>query len=78
MFTSRYISCDDCGASVARDERGGHECDPERRLDYVIFQLRDEVARLEVELGVYLASPNGRFESWYAERQRHLGESSQH
>ena len=70
VFTSRYVSCDDCGASVARDESGRHECDPERRLDFVIFQLRDEVARLDVELGAYLDSPNGRFESWYAEHQR--------
>lgn len=70
MFKSRYISCDDCGASVARAESGGHECDPERLLDYQIFHLRDEVARLESELGAYLDSPEGRFESWCAERQR--------
>jgi hypothetical protein len=72
VFTSRYISCDDCGASVTRDESGDHECEPERRLDYLIFHLRDEVARFEVELGVYLDSPNGRFESWYVEHQRRL------
>ena len=70
VFTSRYVSCDDCGASVARNEGGRHECDPERRLDYLIFQLRGEVASFEVELGAYLDSPNGRFESWYAEHQR--------
>ena len=70
VFTSRYISCDDCGASVARDESGGHECDPERRLDYLIFHLRDEVERFEAELGAYLDSPAGRFESWYAESER--------
>jgi hypothetical protein len=71
MFPSRYRSCDDCGASVERDESGGHECDLERRLDYQIFHLRDEVARFEVELGAYLASPSGRFETWHAEHERH-------
>jgi hypothetical protein len=75
MFTSRYVSCDECGASVARDEGVGHECDPERLLDYRIFHLRDEVARFELELGAYLASARGRFESWYAERHRRLSES---
>jgi hypothetical protein len=77
MFTSRYVSCDDCGASVARDASGSHGCDPERRLDYLIFQLRNEVARLEAEVGAYLESPHGRFESWYAEHQRRHGDSSQ-
>ena len=70
MFTSRYISCNDCGASVVRAESGGHECDPERLLDYRIFHLRDEVARFDGDLAAYLASPQGRFESWCAERQR--------
>ena len=77
VFTSRYVSCDDCGASVVRDESGGHECDPERRLDYLIFHLRDEVGRFEAELCAYLDSPTGRFESWYAEyqrRQQHPGQ----
>jgi hypothetical protein len=77
VFTSRYISCDDCGASVPRDESGGHECDPERRLDYLIFHRRHEVARFEEELGAYLDSPNGRFESWYAEHERRRRESHQ-
>jgi hypothetical protein len=77
MFTSRYVSCDDCGASVARDESSRHECDPERRLDYLIFQLRNEVARFEAEVSAYLDSPHGRFESWYAEHQRRQGNSSQ-
>jgi len=76
VFTSRYISCDDCGASVTRDESGVHECDPERRLDYLIFQVRDEVASLEADFGSYLDSPNGRFESWYAEHERRLRGSS--
>lgn len=78
MFPSRYRSCDDCGASVERDESVGHECDRERRLDYEIFHVRDEVARFEAELGAYLASRRGRFEIWYAEREWRLRASSQH
>lgn len=72
MFPSRYLSCDDCGASVERDERAGHECDRERRLDYEVFQVRDELRRFEAELAAYLALPRGRFEAWYAERERRL------
>ena len=67
----------ECGASVVRDESGGHECDPERRLDYLIFHLRDEVGRFEVELGAFLDSPAGRFESWYAEHERRQHEPGQ-
>jgi hypothetical protein len=35
--------------------------------------LRDEIERFEADLGLHLASPYGRFELWYAERQRRLG-----
>lgn len=76
MFPSRYLSCDDCGASVERGERTGHECDRERRLDYEVFQVRDELGRFEAELAAYLALPRGRFEVWYAERERRLRASS--
>src|SRR5205823_575293 len=41
-----------------------------RLLDYQMFQLRDEVAAVESELGAYLDSPSGRFELWWAERER--------
>jgi hypothetical protein len=51
----------------ARDD---HTCDPERRLEYHLFQLRDEVARLDDGLGAFLDSPQGRFEQWLAERER--------
>ncbi|MBD0338792.1 MAG: hypothetical protein ICV67_05835 [Thermoleophilia bacterium] len=49
-----------------------HECARERWLDYQIFQLRAEVASFDVQLAAFLASPRGRFESYYAERQRLL------
>ena len=72
MFLSepQHMPCDDCGASVARAEREQHRCDLERRLDYEVFQLRGEVDAFDEEFGVYLESPMGRFDAWYAARTR--------
>jgi hypothetical protein len=72
MFGSRYMPCPDCGESIDRRESADHVCDEERRLDYQLFQLREEVAALEVELSGWLASARGRFEAFYAERERRL------
>jgi hypothetical protein len=74
FFASRYMPCDECGASVAAEEREGHTCDPERLLEYRLFQLRGEIARLDEAVGEYLDSPHGRFEQWLAERERRRGE----
>ena len=52
---------------AARDE---HSCDPERKLDYVMFQLREEVASFDEVLHEYLGSAKGRFAQWVAERDR--------
>ena len=35
-----------------------------------MFQLRAELASFDVQLAAFLASPRGRFETYYAERQR--------
>lgn len=69
----RHLPCSDCGAAVERSKQDEHVCDPERLLDYEIFQLRDEMTALEGELAVYLDSPRGRFELWCAERDRRNG-----
>jgi hypothetical protein len=66
----RYMPCADCGASVASSERELHACDPERRLEFALFQLRDEVAQFETQLNAYLGTSRGRFEAWYASRRR--------
>ena len=66
----QYRPCPDCGASVASDEMAAHTCDLERWLDYQMFQLRDEVAAFDAEVVAFLDSAHGRFELWYAERQR--------
>jgi hypothetical protein len=70
VFVSRYMPCAECGASLERDEREQHECDVERRLDYQLFELRHTIERFEQNLAAYLASPHGRFELWYAARER--------
>jgi hypothetical protein len=75
FFEPRHMPCDECGASVARDERDGHVCDPERRLEYVLFQLRDEIGSFDGQLQAYLHSPRGRFDAWLAERERKRRES---
>jgi hypothetical protein len=69
MFPSRYMPCPDCGASLERRD-DTHECERERWLEFQLFQLRDEIDEFEVELSGYLASPRGRFELYYAERER--------
>jgi hypothetical protein len=70
FFTSQHMPCAECGASVRASERETHTCDPERRLEYRLFQLRDEVAGFDSGLGAYLDSPQGRFEQWLAEHER--------
>ena len=66
----RYMPCPDCGAAVERSERADHVCDRARLLDFQMFQVRDELAKLDAELGAYFDSPRGRFELWFAERER--------
>jgi hypothetical protein len=69
----RYMPCAECGVAVERAGRDEHVCDRARLLDYQMFQLRGEVADLETELGAYFDSPRGRFELWFAERERLSG-----
>jgi hypothetical protein len=57
----QYRPCGECGASVPVSEEDTHECDRQRWLDYQMFQHRGGVAQLEVELGVSLETPHGRF-----------------
>jgi hypothetical protein len=65
-----FMPCPECGASVAVAAETEHVCNPERRVDYELFQLRAETAELDAEIESYLSSPRGRFEQWYAEHDR--------
>ena len=69
MFRSRFMPCQECGASVDQTGLPAHECLPERWVEYQMFGLRGEVAQLETGLLRYLATATGRFESWLAARQ---------
>ncbi len=66
----RFMPCVRCGASVDIRLAEEHACDEERRLDYLLFQVRDEVARFDAQLDGWLDSPAGRFERFYAQRAR--------
>jgi hypothetical protein len=68
--SSRYMPCTECGASVSVAAHDAHVCDPERKLDYLMFQLREEVASFDEILREYLGSARGRFAQWVAERDR--------
>jgi hypothetical protein len=68
--SSSHMPCTECGASVRADVRDQHVCDPDRKLDYLMFQLREEVASFDDVLREYLSSARGRFAQWVAERER--------
>jgi hypothetical protein len=67
---SKYMPCPECGAALAGEEPDDHVCDEQRRIDFQMFRMRGGIARFEIDLGAFLASPVGRFESWYAEQRR--------
>lgn len=69
MFASRFMPCEDCGESVERSVAPGHRCSTERLVEYQMFGLRDDIARLEERVGRFLQSGVGRFEVWLAARQ---------
>jgi hypothetical protein len=64
------MPCVECGASVVRTEQELHTCNRDRRLDFAVFQLRDELEQFDEVLMAYLKSPRGRFEVWYAAHRR--------
>ncbi|HEU0304896.1 MAG TPA: hypothetical protein VFR32_09985 [Gaiellaceae bacterium] len=66
------MPCPECGASLAAGELDSHRCDPERQLEYQLFQLAAEVEGFDSALSAYLDSPEGRFAQWLAERDRPL------
>jgi hypothetical protein len=61
-----------CGDRLPVRTLSHRVCDWWRRLDHQVHVRRDELGRFERELGTYLDSPRGRFDLWYAERDRLL------
>lgn len=68
MFTSRFMPCTTCGASIERQAADAHRCDPERLISFHMFGLRDEVESVERQFRAFLDTPIGRFERWLAWR----------
>ena len=68
MFPSRYMPCPTCGDSVERADSERHRCNPDRRVEFQMFALRDEVASLESEVREFADTQRGRFEAWMAAR----------
>jgi hypothetical protein len=62
--------CPGCDAELPVRELRLHVCDWGQWLDHQVSLRGDELARFERELGVYLDSARGRFDLWYAARDR--------
>jgi hypothetical protein len=67
-----YMPCDECGASLLVRTSDEHVCSEQRQLEYRLFQLRAELGMFDHQVAAYLESPHGRFELWYAVRERRL------
>jgi hypothetical protein len=65
---SGYVQCHGCGVVV--EDVADHVCDRERMVDHQMARLGDELANLEEEINAYLSSPRGRFDAWWATRER--------
>jgi hypothetical protein len=72
VFPNRpeHATCPGCGVSQPVKLLREHVCDWWLWLDHQVELRRDELDRFEPELGDYLISTRGRFELWYAERER--------
>ncbi len=69
MFWSRYMSCPACGEAVDQTAGAAHSCNPERRADFVMATLRDDIDAFEEHMRQFLDGPHGRFEAWLAARE---------
>lgn len=66
----RIATCPGCGTGVPARVLNVHVCEWGSWLDHQVSLRRGELDRFERELGAYLDSPGGRFDLWYAERER--------
>jgi hypothetical protein len=66
------LRCPDCGTSVSLELLEGalHRCDGRHRDENALHLALAEVPVFERALGWYLDSPQGRFEAFYAARNR--------
>jgi hypothetical protein len=57
---------------VPVDHHEAHRCDRRRFVEYQMLLLRPEIVAFEDELSAWMRTPCGRFESYYAARERLL------
>jgi hypothetical protein len=69
----RFLPCPECGAAVEFEELDEHECNQERFVDYQLRRLRPEIDSFEWELALWLRTPEGRFETFWAAYDRIRG-----
>ena len=62
-----FAACPDCGEALHRDELDEHRCNEARQLEVAVQRA---LTAFEGELGAWLGTPDGRFASWLAERDR--------
>jgi hypothetical protein len=67
---TRLMACPNCGEPCAWELNDGHVCELERRYDYELIKRNEELNRFADEVAAWMASPQGRFEAWCAERDR--------
>jgi hypothetical protein len=67
--TPDHMPCPECGASLPVGEIE-HVCDEDRRLDYLLVELRPGLERFGADLAAWLETPQGRFARFLAERRR--------
>jgi len=64
------MPCAECGASLDGTADTLHACSRERRVEYQMFGLREEIAGLEAGVARFLGTPLDRFEVWSARAVR--------
>ena len=67
---SQYKPCPSCGAPVLVEEETAHECEQQRYVEYQMLLLRLQIAAFDAQFGDWLRTPQGRFATYYAARER--------
>jgi hypothetical protein len=68
-----YTDCPQCGTSVPLDGVRPHRCDERHRTDHLDRVAASAAESFELDFHRFLATPRGRFELFYAARERGAG-----
>jgi hypothetical protein len=69
-----YRDCPECGTSIPLDGLRRHRCDERHRAEQLERRAASAAEGFELEFHRFLATPQGRFELFYAARGRGVGE----